>query len=75
MDEAERLSDRLASSTTVKLVVLDTPEAIAAPQEEAGCVSFVEAGRDKTLYAIPGAKESREEIAYVPSRCGDLAAS
>jgi ABC-2 type transport system ATP-binding protein len=77
MDEAERLCDRLALINHGKLVVLDTPEAIAA-QSGGSRIRFVPSKPvdDKTLYAIPGVKEiERKEFYVTISGTGDLAAS
>jgi len=77
MDEAERLCDRLALINHGKLIVLDTPEAIAA-QAGGKRVRFVPSKPvdDKTMYAIPGVKEIERKEAYVTViGAGDLAAS
>src|SRR5260370_25110671 len=77
MNEAERLWDRLALINHGKLVVLDTPEAIAA-HAGGSRVRFVPSKPvdDKTLYAIPGVKEIERKVAYVTViGTGDLAAS
>src|SRR3989442_11453912 len=77
MDEAERLCDRLALINKGKLIVLDTPEAIAA-QAGGKRVRFVPSKPvdDKTMYAIPGVKEIERKEAYVTViGAGDLAAS
>jgi ABC-2 type transport system ATP-binding protein len=77
MDEAERLCDRLALINHGKLVVLDTPEAIAA-QAGGSRIRFVPSKPvdDKTLYTIPGVKEiERKELYITVSGTGDLAAS
>jgi len=77
MDEAERLCDRLALINHGKLIVLDTPEAIAA-QAGGKRVRFVPSKPvdDETMYAIPGVKEIERKEAYVTViGAGDLAAS
>lgn len=77
MDEAERLCDRLALINQGKLVVLDTPEAIAA-LAGGNRVRFVPSQPvdDKTLYAIPGVVEvERKERNIIVTGIGDLAAS
>lgn len=77
MDEAERLCDRIALIDHGKLVVLDTPEAIAA-QAGGNWVRFSPAQPvdDKTLYAIPGVAEIQRKDAYVTvTGTGRLAAS
>ena len=77
MDEAERLCDRLALINHGKLVVLDTPEAIAA-LAGGNRVRFVPSQPvdDKTLYAIPGVVEvERKERNIIVTGIGDLAAS
>ena len=77
MDEAERLCDRLALINHSKLVVLDTPEAIAG-QLGGSKIRFVPSKSvdDKTLYAIPGVREiERKELYITVSGTGDLAAS
>jgi ABC-2 type transport system ATP-binding protein len=77
MDEAERLCDRLALINHGKLIVLDTPEAIAA-QSGGSRIRFVPSKPvdDKTLYAIPGVREiERKELYITVSGTGDLAAS
>jgi ABC-2 type transport system ATP-binding protein len=77
MDEAERLCDRLALINHGKLVVLDTPEAIAALAGGTR-VRFVPSGPvdNKTLYAIPGVNQVERKERYVTvTGTGDLAAS
>jgi ABC-2 type transport system ATP-binding protein len=77
MDEAERLCDHLALINHGKLIVLDTPEAIAA-QAGGKRVRFVTSKPvdDKTMYAIPGVKEIERKEAYVTViGTGDLVAS
>jgi ABC-2 type transport system ATP-binding protein len=77
MDEAERLCDRLALINHGKLVVLDTPEAIAA-QAGGSRIRFIPSKPvdDKTLYTIPGVKEiERKELYVTVSGTGDLATS
>jgi ABC-2 type transport system ATP-binding protein len=77
MDEAERLCDRLALINHGKLVVLDTPEAIAA-QAGGSRIRFVPSKPvdDKTLYTIPGVKMiERKELYVTVSGTGDLATS
>src|SRR5260370_26665686 len=77
MDEAERLCDRLALINKGKLIVLDTPEAIAA-QAGGKRVRVVPSKPvdDKTMYAIPGVKEIERKEAYVTViGAGVLAAS
>jgi ABC-2 type transport system ATP-binding protein len=77
MDEAERLCDRLALINHGKLVVLDTPEAIAA-LAGGNRVRFVPSQPvdDRTLYAIPGVKEVVRKERYITvSGTGDLAMS
>jgi ABC-2 type transport system ATP-binding protein len=75
MDEAERLCDRLALVNHGKLVVLDTPEAIAA-QAGGSRIRFTPSKPvdDKTLYTIPGVKEIERKELYITVRgTGDLA--
>jgi ABC-2 type transport system ATP-binding protein len=77
MDEAERLCDRLALINHGKLVVLDTPEAIAA-QTGGNRVRFAPSRLvdDKTLYAIPGVAAIERKDRYVTvTGTGDLAVS
>ena len=77
MDEAERLCDRLALINHGKLVVLDTPEAIAALAGGTR-VRFVPSRPvdDKTLYAIPGVNQVERKERYITvTGTGDLAAS
>jgi ABC-2 type transport system ATP-binding protein len=77
MDEAERLCDRLALINHGKLVVLDTPEAIAA-LAGGNRVRFVPSQPidDKTLYAIPGVSEVERKERYITvAGTGDLAMS
>jgi ABC-2 type transport system ATP-binding protein len=77
MDEAERLCDRLALINHGKLVVLDTPEAIAA-QAGGSRIRFIPSKPvdDKTLYTIPGVKEIERKELYITVRgTGDLATS
>ena len=77
MDEAERLCDRLALINHGKLVVLDTPEAVAALAGGTR-VRFVPSQPvdDKTLYAIPGVVEVERKERYITvTGTGDLAAS
>ncbi len=77
MDEAERLCDRLALINHGKLVVLDTPEAIAA-LAGGNRVRFVPSQPvgDKTLYAIPGVSGVERKERYITvTGTGDLAAS
>jgi ABC-2 type transport system ATP-binding protein len=77
MDEAERLCDRLALINHGKLVVLDTPEAIAA-QAGGNWVRFAPAQPvdDRTLSAIPGVAKIQRKDAYVTvTGTGHLAAS
>jgi ABC-2 type transport system ATP-binding protein len=77
MDEAERLCDRLALINHGKLVVLDTPEAIAA-MAGGNRVRFVPSQPvdDKTLYAISGVVEVERKERYITvTGTGDLAAS
>ena len=77
MDEAERLCDRLALINFGKLVVLDTPEAIAA-QAGGNRVRFVPSKPvdDKTLYSIPGVNDVERKERYITvTGTGDLAAS
>lgn len=77
MDEAERLCDRLALINHGKLVVLDTPEAIAA-LAGVNRVRFVPSKPvdDKTLNAIPGVVEVERKERYITvTGTGDLAAS
>jgi ABC-2 type transport system ATP-binding protein len=76
MDEAERLCDRLALINHGKLIVLDTPEAIAA-QSGGSRIRFVPSKPvdDQALYAIPGVKMiERKELYVTVSGTGDLAA-
>ena len=77
MDEAERLCDRLALINHGKLVVLDTPEAIAA-LAGGNRLRFVPSRPvdDKTLYAIPGVTGVERKERYVTvTGAGDLAMS
>jgi ABC-2 type transport system ATP-binding protein len=77
MDEAERLCDRLALINHGKLVVLDTPEAIAS-LAGGNRVRFVPSQPvdDKTLFAISGVVEvERKERYTTVTGTGDLAAS
>ena len=77
MDEAERLCDRLALINHGKLLVMDTPEAIAA-LAGVNRVRFVPSQPvdDKTLYAVPGVVEVERKERYITvSGTGDLAAS
>jgi ABC-2 type transport system ATP-binding protein len=77
MDEAERLCDRLALINHGKLVVLDTPEAIAA-MAGGNRVRFVPSKPvdDKILYAIRGVNQiERKERYIIVTGNGDLAAS
>jgi ABC-2 type transport system ATP-binding protein len=77
MDEAERLCDRLALINHGKLVVLNSPEAIAA-QAGGSRVRFVPSKPvdDETLCAIPGVKDVERKEAYVTVvGTGDLAAT
>ncbi len=77
MDEAERLCDRLALINHGKLVVLDTPEAIAA-QAGGSRVRFLPSKpvNDKTLNSIPGVETIERKEAYITvTGIGDLASS
>ncbi len=77
MDEAERLCDRLALINHGKLVVLDTPEAIAA-LAGGNRVRFIPSRpvEDKTLLAISGVTGIERKEKYVTVvGTGDLAAS
>jgi ABC-2 type transport system ATP-binding protein len=77
MDEAERLCDRLALINHGRLVVLDTPEAIAA-LTGGSRVRFVPSRPvdDKTLYAMPGVSQIERKEAYITvTGSGDLAMS
>ena len=77
MDEAERLCDRLALVNHGKLVVLDTPETIAA-MAGGSRVRFIPSKPvdDKTLYAIPGVTQVEREETYVTViGTGDLGTS
>ena len=77
MDEAERLCDRLALINHGKLVVLDTPEAIAS-LAGGNRVRFVPSQPvdDKTLFAISGVVEVERKERYITvTGTGDLAAS
>ncbi len=77
MDEAERLCDRVALIDHGKLVVLDTPEAIAA-LAGGNRVRFVPSQPvdDKTLHAIPGVVGVERKERYITvTGTGDLAAS
>jgi ABC-2 type transport system ATP-binding protein len=77
MDEAERLCDRIALINHGKLVVLDTPEAIAA-LAGGNRVRFVPSQPvdDKTLYAIPGVNGVERKERYITvTGTGDLAMS
>ena len=77
MDEAERLCDRLALINHGKLVVLDTPEAIAA-LAGGNRVRFVpsEPVDDKILYAISGVNGVERKERYITvTGTGNLAMS
>jgi len=77
MDEAERLCDRLTLINHGKLVVLDTPEAIAA-LAGGNRVRFFPSRPvdDKTLLAIPGVSGVDRKEKYVTvTGTGDLATS
>jgi ABC-2 type transport system ATP-binding protein len=77
MDEAERLCDRIALINHGRLVVLDTPEAIAA-LAGGNRVRFVPSQPvdDKNLYAIPGVSEVERKERYITvTGIGDLAMS
>jgi ABC-2 type transport system ATP-binding protein len=77
MDEAERLCDRLALINHGKLVVLDTPETIAA-MAGGSRVRFIPSKPvdDKTLYAIPGVTQVERKETYVTLiGTGDLGTS
>src|SRR5579864_6050717 len=77
MDEAERLCDRLALINHGKLVVLDTPEAIAA-LAGGNRVRFVPSQPvdDKILFTIPGVKGVERKERYITvTGTGDLAMS
>lgn len=77
MDEAERLCDRLALINHGALVVLDTPEAIAA-KAGGSRVRFVPSRQvdDMTLLAIPGVSQIERKERYVTViGGGDLAIS
>ena len=77
MDEAERLCDRLTLINHGKLVVLDTPEAVAA-MAGGNRMRFIpsRAVDDKTLLAIPGVSGVERKERYVTvTGTGDLAAS
>ncbi len=77
MDEAERLCDRLALINHGKLVVLDTPEAIAA-LAGGNRVRFVPSQPvdDKILHTIPGVNGVERKERYITvTGTGDLAMS
>lgn len=77
MDEAERLSDRIAFINHGSLIAMDTPEAIAM-LAGGNRVRFIPSMPvdDKTLYAILGVnKVERKEKYIMVSGTGDLAAS
>jgi ABC-2 type transport system ATP-binding protein len=77
MDEAERLCDRVTLINHGKLVVLDTPEAIAA-MAGGSMVRFIPSRPmdDKILLAIPGVTGiERKERYVIVTGTGDLAAS
>jgi ABC-2 type transport system ATP-binding protein len=77
MDEAERLCDRLALINHGRLVVMDTPEAIAA-LAGGNRMRFVPSQPvdDKTLYSIPGVVEVERKERYITvTGSGDLAAA
>lgn len=77
MDEAERLCDRLTLINHGKLVVLDTPEAIAA-LAGGNRMRFIPSRPvdDKALLAIPGVTGVDRKEKYVTvTGTGDLAAS
>lgn len=66
MDEAEKLCDRLALINHGKLVVIDTPEAIAALAGGSN-VRFIPSKHvdDNTLYAIPGVTAVDRKERYI----------
>lgn len=77
MDEAERLCDRLALINHGKLIVLDTPEAIAA-MAGINRLRFVPSQPVdvKILYAIPGVNEVERKERYITvTGTGDLVMS
>ena len=77
MDEAERLCDRIALINHGKLVVLDTPEAIAA-MAGGNRMRFIPSRPvdDKMLLTIPGVTRVDRKERYVTlTGTGDLAAS
>jgi len=77
MDEAERLCDRIALINHGRLIVLDTPEAIAATAGE-NRVRFVPSKPmdDDILSTIPGVgRIERKERYIIVTGTGDLAAS
>ncbi len=77
MDEAERLCDRISLINHGKLVVLDTPEAIAA-LAGGNRLRFVPSQPvdDKTLYEIPGVSGVERKERYISvTGTGDLAMS
>ena len=77
MDEAETLCDRLALINHGSLIVLDTPEAIAA-LAGGNRVRFVPSQpvKDETLAAIPGVEHIERKERYITvTGTGDLATS
>lgn len=77
MDEAERLCDRLALIDHGRLIMLDTPEAIAAQAGESR-MRFIPSKpvEDTVLNSIPGVKRiERKEVYVTVIGTGDLAAS
>lgn len=77
MDEAETLRDRLALINHGRLIVLDTPEAIAA-QAGGNRVRFVPSQpvKDEALAAIPGVEHIERKERYITvTGTGDLATS
>lgn len=77
MDEVERLCDRVALINHGKLVILDTPEAIAKMAGESS-LRFVPSSPvdDKTLYSVAGVEKVERKEKYITVRgTGDLASS
>ncbi len=77
MDEAERLCDHLALINHGNLIVVDTPEAIAAQAGESR-VRFIPSTPidDKNLNGIPGVKGIERKETYITvTGTGDLATS
>lgn len=77
MDEAERLCDRLAMIYNGRIIVLDTPEAVAATSGGKR-VRFIASApvKDSDLMAIPGVMSVERKEKYIMiNGTGDLAAN